>query len=85
MPIYRDYSGVVKLDLPDLAEYRINNPAPLLNGCQCPAAEYTFAISTDEGKTWRNPTTLTKMSLREAVLNTNRCCLNLDNQCPIRK
>ena len=51
MVIYRDYSGVVKPDLPGLAEFRVNNPAPRLNGNQCPAADSTFSVSTDQGRT----------------------------------
>ncbi len=84
LAIYQDYSGVVKPDLATLAKYRTERQAPLLDGVDCPAVEYTFAVSDDDGRTWHNPSPATKQYLKEIVRNINRCCLNLDNRCPLR-
>ena len=84
MPLYQDYSGAVFPDLPSLVEFRIQHQAPLLADSTCPAMDYTFAVSSDDGETWHNPTSVTKASLRQAVINQEGCCLNLDNKCPTR-
>ncbi len=85
MPLYQDYSGAVFTDLPSLAEFRIQHQAPLLEDSTCPATEYTFAVSSDEGKTWHNPNDVTKEALRQAVTNQEGCCLNLKTLCKYAK
>lgn len=82
MPIYRDYADVTFDTLEDLAEHRIRVQAPLLGGAVCPATEYTFAASRDDGKSWHNPDLYTKESLTMSVARQEGCCRNLEDGCP---
>ena len=81
MPLYQDYIGTQFESLEDLARYRIKFQAPLFADTICPAAEYTYAVSHDEGHTWRNPDAATKENLFLAVARQEGCCLNLGAAC----
>lgn len=82
MPIYQDYIGKTFDTLDELAEYRIRVQAPLLDGAVCPATEYTFAVSNDDGRSWHNPDLNTKESLTLSVARQEGCCRNLGDGCP---
>ena len=81
MTIYRDYAGVDFHSLEELARHRIKVQAPLFGDTICPAAEYTYAVSPDEGRTWHNPDAATKLELALAVARQEGCCLNLGDGC----
>ena len=54
--LYQDYAGRTCETLEELARYRASVMTPLFGGdTVCPAAQYTFAVSQDQGATWRNP------------------------------
>ena len=82
MPRYQDYNKVEFETIEELAEYRIRVKAPLMGGAMCPAAEYTFAVSHDNGASWQNPTDEDKQALLEAVVKHTDCCRNLGAECP---
>ena len=84
MTIYQDYIGRNFKSLDELARYRIEVQAPLLGDAVCPAAEYTFAVSTDQGATWNNPSTSDKHELLAALAAAQGCCRNLAAQCPAK-
>lgn len=80
---YQDYSGPVFDTLAELAQYRINNRAPLLGDAVCPAAEYTFALSDDDGRSWRNPNENDQEDLRGSVIAATGCCRLMGPECPV--
>ena len=53
--------------LSGLARQRVESNAPLLGGISCPALEYTWSVSDDDGETERNPTEEEKAALRREV------------------
>ena len=85
--IYRDSWGLQFDSIDGLARYRVDHPAPQLGATQCPAIEYTFAVSTDDGHSWRNPGENEQQELRQNVrahlMETGRCCLNNPDNCPV--
>ncbi len=66
-----------------LADYRVTVLAPQMGGV-CPAAEYTFDASDDDGQTFRNPSDQEREELKQAVRNHTECCLNRSEECPWR-
>ena len=46
---------------------RVDQPGPNLGGSQCPAWQFTFTVSEDDGASWRNPTTEEKEELAQAI------------------
>ena len=84
MPLYRDYIGSTFPTIKALADYRVTAPAPQMGGGVCPAAEYTFDASDDDGQTFRNPSNQEREELKQAVGNHTECCLNRYEECPWR-
>ena len=79
---YRDYIGAEFDDIGDLADFRINNSAPLLGGAECPAMEYNFSVSED-GTNWRKPNTVELTALMFRIKAHSGCCQNLGVNCPV--
>ena len=69
----------------EMAWARVTTPGPNLGGSLCPAYEFTFGVSEDNGATWRNPTPLEKDQLAQAIIQTGRCCQNDIESCPVKK
>ena len=69
----------------EMARRRVANPGPSLGGTQCPASEFTFAVSDDGGENWRNPRPDEKKALDQAIIDTSRCCQETPNTCFLRK
>ena len=84
MPLYKDFWGATFESVEELAEYRIRVKSPLLDGAVCPAIEYTFAVSSNAGDSWRNPEPDDKEALRQAVIKQDGCCCNLYDVCTVR-
>ena len=84
MAMFKDYAGPVFESLEDMAHYRITVQAPLFGDAVCPAADYTFSVSHDEGQTWRNPSATTSADLTATVAAAQGCCRNLGNACPAK-
>ena len=84
MTLFKDSYGQTSPDLQSFAQQRVTQQAPLLGGIQCHAAEYTFAVSEDGGRTWHNPSTETRQALTEAITATGLCCQQLGQECPLR-
>ena len=53
-PQYRD-TWQEYPNMAEMARGRVANPGPNLGGTQCPASEFTFAVSEDGGENWHNP------------------------------
>ena len=83
--IYRGSWGDRLDSMPELARYRVENPAPPLGGVQCPALEYTFAVSIYGGQSWHNPGAHEKQELRQSILETSGCCLKDLENCPVHR
>ena len=85
MPIYRDSYGNERRTLEEFALWRASTPAALLGGAQCPAVEYTFAVSDDDdGQRWRGPTDEERCELVRIVTASEHCCRDLGDDCPLR-
>ena len=53
-PQYRD-TWEKYPSMTEMGRHRAANSGPNLGGTQCPASEFTFAVSDDGGENWRNP------------------------------
>ena len=84
MPHYRDYAGPNFPNLSGLANYRVRVQAPVVGTVSCPAVEYTFTVSEDQGKTWHHPSETTIEELKQAVCAQPDCCRNLGDECPTK-
>ena len=69
----------------EMAMVRVDQPGPNLGGSQCPAWQFTFAVSEDDGASWRNPTTEEKEELAQAIRDTGRCCQRDITTCSVRR
>ena len=83
--IYQDSWRIRFHSIPGIARYRVENPAPQLGGVQCPALEYTFSVSTNGGKSWRNPRESEQQELRQSIIDTGGCCRQDLANCPIQR
>lgn len=69
----------------EMAGRRVANPGPNLGGTQCPASQFTFAVSEDGGENWRNPRPDEQEALNQAIIATGRCCQKTPDNCFVRK
>ena len=61
-------------NMEEMAQARVRNPSPMLGGATCPAWENTFAVSEDDGASWRNHTPEENDQLAQAIRDTGECC-----------
>ena len=68
----------------EMARARVKNPSPRFGGVTCPAWENTFAVSEDEGATWRNHTPEESQQLAQVIRDTGECCQKSMESCTVR-
>ena len=79
--LYQDTWEKTFNSMDELAEQYVDHSPPLLGDAQCPAAQYTFSVSDDGGRNWRNPTSQEKQERVNAAARTGRCCQGLEAGC----
>ena len=82
---YQDHSGKIFNSIDELAAYRLTYPGPLLGGASCSAAQNTFAVSTNNGASWHNPTGEQAQALIRAIVRNGQCCQGYEADCWARR
>ena len=68
-----------------MAATRVRNPGPNLGGTECPASEFTFAVSDDGGENWRNHRPDEQKALDQVIVDTGQCCQGTLDNCFVQK
>ena len=82
--VFRDSYGNERTGIADWAEFNVDSKQPLLGGAVCPAVEYNFSVTGNDGNV-RKPTSGERRELADAVLATGRCCQGEIEDCEFRK
>ena len=81
--LYKDtWKGPFEFE--QFARDRAESHAPLIAGVECPASQFTFAVSDDGGENWRNPRAEEQDALNQAIIATGQCCQQTPDNCFLR-
>ena len=81
--VYRDYCGLIFPDVDEFVDFRISYPAPMFGEAVCPALEYNFSVSRDNGVTWYKPDPNILEKMVSGIREHSKCCRDLGDKCPV--